>query len=157
MGRSEGLRATDCGCGLPRARTSAPTMALAEGARYFERVSGPPVSGQSGIGSRARRNQSHLGVDRDVSGDADQAAAELTSRRKLGPGGGGRIGAAGAGRRRVEETDQQLRGELTRMVEETTGGDPMSALRWTNKSTEAMAEELTRRGHPVSDRTVARM
>src|ERR1035437_5230304 len=32
----------------------------------------------------------------------------------------------------------------------------MSALRWTNKSTEAMAEELTRQGHPVSDKTVAR-
>ena len=32
----------------------------------------------------------------------------------------------------------------------------MSALRWTNKSAEAMAEELTRQGHPVSDKTVAR-
>ena len=32
----------------------------------------------------------------------------------------------------------------------------MSALRWTNKSTQAMAEELTRQGHPVSDKTVAR-
>jgi hypothetical protein len=32
----------------------------------------------------------------------------------------------------------------------------MSALRWTNKSTGAMAEELTRKGHPVSDKTVAR-
>jgi hypothetical protein len=86
-----------------------------------------------------------------------KAAAELTSRRKLEPGAGGRIRAAGAGRRRVEETDQQLRAELTRIVEETTAGDPMSALRWTNKSTEAIAGELSRRGHPVSDKTVARM
>jgi hypothetical protein len=86
-----------------------------------------------------------------------KAAAELTSRRKLEPGAGGRIRAAGAGRRRVEETDQQLRAELTRIVEETTAGDPMSAVRWTNKSTEALAAELTRQGHPVSDKTVARM
>jgi Rhodopirellula transposase DDE domain len=86
-----------------------------------------------------------------------KAVAQLTSGRKLGPGAGGRIRAAGAGRRKVEDADQQLRAELTRIVEETTAGDPMSALRWTNKSTQAMAEELTRRGHPISDRTVARM
>ena len=86
-----------------------------------------------------------------------KAAAELTSRRKLGPGAGGRIRAAGAGRRKLEDADEQLRAELTRIVEETTAGDPMSALRWTNKSTQAMAEELTRRGHPISDRTVARV
>lgn len=42
------------------------------------------------------------------------------------------------------------------MVEQSTAGDPMSALRWTNQSTQSMAEELTRRGHPVSDKTVAR-
>ena len=32
----------------------------------------------------------------------------------------------------------------------------MSALCWTNPSTPAIAEELTRQGHPVSDKTVAR-
>jgi hypothetical protein len=40
-------------------------------------------------------------------------------------------------------------------LEETSAGDPMSALRWTNTSTEAMAEELTRQVHPISDKTVA--
>jgi transposase len=86
-----------------------------------------------------------------------KAAAELNRRRKLERGAEGRIRAAGAGRKKAEELDKQLRAELTRILEETTAGDPMSALRWTNKSTEAMAEELTRRGHPVSDRTVARL
>jgi len=86
-----------------------------------------------------------------------KAVAELTSRRKLEPGAGGRIRAPGSGRRRVEDVDPQLRAELTRMVEETTAGDPMSAVRWTHQSTEALAEELTRRGHPVSDKTVARI
>lgn len=86
-----------------------------------------------------------------------KAAAELTGRKKLGPGAGERIRATGAGRRKVEQADKQLRAELTQIVEETTAGNPMSALRWTNKSTEAIAMELTRRGHPISDRTVARM
>jgi Rhodopirellula transposase DDE domain len=86
-----------------------------------------------------------------------KAVAELTSRKKLEAGAAGRVRAAGAGRKKVEEADQQLRAELTQMVEETTAGDPMSAVRWTNKSTEALAAESTRRGHPVSDKTVARM
>jgi len=85
-----------------------------------------------------------------------KAVAELCGRSKLVLPAKGRIREAGAGRRRVEEEDGQLRAELTRILEETTAGDPMSALRWTNKSTQAMAEELTRRGHPVSDKTVAR-
>lgn len=85
-----------------------------------------------------------------------KAAGELASGRKLAPSGAGRIRAAGAGRKRIEQGDERLRGELARILEETTAGDPMSALRWTNKSTQSMAEELTRRGHPVSDKTVAR-
>ena len=85
-----------------------------------------------------------------------KAVAELTSRRKLQTVEAGRIRAAGAGRRRVEEANQQLLRELTRIVEQSTAGDPMSALRWTNQSTQSIAEELTRRGHPVSDKTVAR-
>lgn len=84
-----------------------------------------------------------------------KAIAELQG-RKLRLPAEGRMREAGAGRRRLEEEDRQLRRELGRMVEETTAGDPMSALRWTNRSTQAMAEELTRRGHPVSDKTVAR-
>jgi transposase len=86
-----------------------------------------------------------------------KAAAELGSRRKLEPSAEGGIRAAGAGRKKVEEADRQLQAELTQIVEETTAGDPMSAVRWTNKSTKAIASELTRRGHPLSDKTVARM
>lgn len=85
-----------------------------------------------------------------------KAAAELASGRKLEASGGGRIRQGGAGRKKVEQGDEQLREELARILEETTAGDPMNALRWTNQSTQSMAEELTRRGHPVSDKTVAR-
>jgi hypothetical protein len=46
--------------------------------------------------------------------------------------------------------------ELTRILEETTAGDPMSLLKWTSKSTRAIAEEVTRRGYPISAGTVGR-
>ena len=56
----------------------------------------------------------------------------------------------------MEDADPGLQVQLCKILEETSAGDPMSTLRWTNKSTGAMAEELTRQGHPVSDKTVAR-
>ena len=85
-----------------------------------------------------------------------KAVAELESGRKLVLPESGKIRDTGAGRKKVETEDVGLKRELKRIVEETTAGDPMSALRWTNKSTQAIAEELTRRGHRVSDKTVAR-
>ena len=66
----------------------------------------------------------------------------------------GRIRRAGAGRRRLEQGDPGLIDALKRIMEENTAGDPMHLLRWTNKSTTAIAEELTRQGHPVSHETV---
>jgi hypothetical protein len=68
----------------------------------------------------------------------------------------GRIRRTGGGRKRVEEVEPALKRELTRIVEETTAGDPMSLLKWTAKSTRTIAEELTRRGHAVSAVTVGR-
>ena len=38
-----------------------------------------------------------------------------------------------------------------------TRGDPESPLRWTTKSTRNLAGALAKAGHPVSDRTVARL
>jgi len=69
----------------------------------------------------------------------------------------GRIRQSGGGRRRVEDADPGLLRPLTRILEETTAGDPMSALKWTNKSTRTIAGELTRLGHPVSAVTVGRL
>jgi hypothetical protein len=66
-----------------------------------------------------------------------------------------RVRRPGGGRRRVAEKDPKLIRELEMLVEPTTRGDPMSPLRWTCKSTSNLAAELTRRGHPVSARTVA--
>jgi len=67
---------------------------------------------------------------------------------------GGRIRRPGGGRKRLETADPGLKAALEELVAENTAGDPTSALRWTNKSTTTIAEELTRQGHPVSAGTV---
>jgi len=68
----------------------------------------------------------------------------------------GRIRKTGGGRKRLEEADPRIERELARIVEESTAGDPMSLLKWTVKSTRTIAEELTRRGHPLSAVSVGR-
>ena len=68
-----------------------------------------------------------------------------------------RIRRAGAGRKRVEQSDPEILKELERILDESSGGDPMSALRWTNKSTRRLAQELSRRKHPISHETVGRL
>lgn len=67
-----------------------------------------------------------------------------------------RVRQPGGGRKRLEEADPGLAAALERIMEENTAGDPMSLLRWTNKTTLRLAEELTRLGHSVSDETVRR-
>jgi transposase len=68
-----------------------------------------------------------------------------------------RIRQQGGGRKRVELADPQVLQQLAASMEETTAGDPMSALRWTNKSTRRLAEELTSQGHPIHANTVGRL
>jgi len=68
-----------------------------------------------------------------------------------------RVRAPGGGRKKLAETDPQLAVQLEALVDPATRGDPMSLLVWTTKSTRNLAEALTAMGHPVSDRTVARM
>ncbi len=68
-----------------------------------------------------------------------------------------RVRVPGGGRKRLAETDAGLVAELRALVDPETRGDPMSPLVWTTKSTRNLAGALTAAGHPVSDRTVARM
>ena len=69
------------------------------------------------------------------------------------PGRG--IRRAGGGRKHLEETDPGLWDALDALIDPVTRGDPESPLRWTCKSTRRLAEELSRLGHPISERTVA--
>lgn len=60
----------------------------------------------------------------------------------------------GGGRKRLTETDPKLQRELEKLLEASTRGDPQSPLRWTSKSSRHLADELSKRGHPVSHQTV---
>jgi len=65
-----------------------------------------------------------------------------------------RVRATGGGRKKLTIKDGSLLQDLDALVEPTTRGDPMSALRWTCKSTHRLAAELNKKGHQVSQRTV---
>jgi hypothetical protein len=79
---------------------------------------------------------------RELAGEAEPAV------RVRGPGGG---------RKSLAELDPGLLLQLKAFVDPETRGDPMSLLVWTTKSTRNLADALTKLGHRVSDRTVARM
>lgn len=78
---------------------------------------------------------------------------DLSSKRRTVAGA--RVRSPGGGRRPLTQSDPGLLEALERLIDPATRGDPMSPLRWTCKSTDKLAEELTRQNHPVSDRTVA--
>jgi hypothetical protein len=68
-----------------------------------------------------------------------------------------RIRRPGGGRKSLTELDPGLLAALETLIEPATRGDPESPLRWTCKSTEKLAEELTRQNHPIHARTVAKL
>ena len=69
----------------------------------------------------------------------------------------GRIRRPGAGRKPITESDPRLVETLEELIDEQTRGDPESALRWTCKSTRAIAQELAQQRHPVSHVKVAQI
>jgi hypothetical protein len=69
----------------------------------------------------------------------------------------GRVRGPGGGRPSVTDLDAGVLPALEALVDPGTRGDPMSALRWTTKSTAHLAGELTGQGHAVTARTVARL
>ena len=68
---------------------------------------------------------------------------------------GTRVRRPGGGRKTLVETDPGLLAALEALIEPVTRGDPESPLRWTCKSTRRLADELTRKRHPVGANTVA--
>src|ERR1700693_5541390 len=56
----------------------------------------------------------------------------------------GRVRRAGGGRPTVTATDSTLLGDLTRLVEPATMGDPMRPLTWVSKSREARWSRMKR-------------
>jgi transposase len=66
----------------------------------------------------------------------------------------GRQRRQGAGRKRIDVSDPEIKASLERLVEPESRGDPQSPLRWTCKSTRHLARQLTAQGHPVGPTTV---
>jgi hypothetical protein len=61
----------------------------------------------------------------------------------------GGIRRKGAGRKPLTQTDPTLLGDLERLVDPATRGDPMSPLKWTSKSLRNLASALCAMGHRV--------
>ena len=102
--------------------------------------------GRGGI----RKVAAAVGVDPETVGRGVKEVA-------AGPVADGRVRAAGAGRPPVTETAPGVSEALECLVEPVTRGDPQSPLRWTNKSTQKLADELTGQGFSVGPRTVAKL
>jgi len=85
--------------------------------------------------------------DRTIRNGVKELAApiDLEPRRQRRPGGG---------RRSREEEQPELSHALDLLIEPAIRGDPMSALRWTSKSTRILAEELSNQGFDVSSTKV---
>ena len=103
--------------------------------------------GRGGASAVARAT----GVSRRVIGEGIKELADGP------PAGAVRVRRPGGGRKRATSTDRTLRGDLERLVEPVTRGDPESPLRWTCKSVRKLAEELRGIGHRVSHQLVAEL
>ena len=68
-----------------------------------------------------------------------------------------RLRAPGGGDKSLIDTQPGLLESLDALVHPETRGSPMSLLRWTSKSSTALADDLVRRGFTVSSRTVLRL
>jgi hypothetical protein len=69
----------------------------------------------------------------------------------------GRVRRPGGGRPALVVRDPDLPRSLEALVEPLTRGDPESPLRWTSKSTRALAAELAAQDHPISHEKVAQL
>jgi len=68
-----------------------------------------------------------------------------------------KIRKKGAGRKNIIDSNKNIINELELIMDENTAGDPMSALKWTCKSTRNISEELNKKGIKVSYRTVYKL
>lgn len=69
----------------------------------------------------------------------------------------GRIRSSGAGRKSILLSDPLLVQALEELIDGHTRGDPQSPLRWTCKSTRAIAKQLSKKKHPISHTKVAQI
>lgn len=68
----------------------------------------------------------------------------------------GRIRRKGGGRKKLENKYPKLEISLKEIMDANTGGNPMSFVKWTNRSLHKIEKELKRRGYSISYRTIGR-
>jgi hypothetical protein len=68
-----------------------------------------------------------------------------------------RLRKKGGGRKKIVDTTPKVLVEIERILDDTTAGDPMSSLKWTNKSTYAIAAVLNTKKTMISEDTVRRI
>lgn len=68
-----------------------------------------------------------------------------------------RIRKKGGGRKKIIDKNPSVKKEIENILEENTAGDPMSKLKWTNKSTYTIADELKNKNQNASEVTVGRV
>src|SRR5919204_5398634 len=90
-----------------------------------------------------------------AAGVAENTVARGVSELDAGGRPLGRTRRPGGGRKRLADLNPRLRTALLALVEPDERGDPTSPLRWTTKSTRALAAQLIRQGHRVGADTVA--
>jgi transposase len=69
----------------------------------------------------------------------------------------GRVRKKGSGRKKKIVEDPTLLGDLRRLVEPTTRGDPTQPLLWTCRSLRRLAKELAEKGHKISPTVVGNL
>ena len=105
------------------------------------------AAGKGGIAATARATGISVPTIR-------KGIAELESGERLKTG---RVRRPGGGRKPKVETDPKLLGDLGRLVEADSRGDPESLLTWTSKSVRQLAAGLRELGHDVHYTTVAKL
>ena len=68
-----------------------------------------------------------------------------------------RVRKTGGGRKKIEVIDPAVVEDLEKIMDENTAGDPMSLLKWTNKSTYIIAKELRKKDHKIGPDSVGRL
>ena len=63
----------------------------------------------------------------------------------------------GGGRKKIIDKNPDIKKEIENILEENTAGDPMSKLKWTNKSTYTISDELKNKNKNASEVTVGRI
>jgi transposase len=92
-----------------------------------------------------------------ASGMSRNTVTEVVTEVETGIEPSTRLRAPGGGDKSLLDTQPGLLVALDELVHPETRGNPMSALRWTNKSSTKLAAELVSQGFEVSSRSVLRL